>query len=676
MRSSGVVAAAAGLLLLNSVFVGLFVGVARVTLAVGKADTVTVTVSRRRAAQGALAVGALGVVFGDIGTSPLYTVQTLFDPNDPHPVKVSHDSIFGVVSLIFWSVTIIVTVTYVLLVMRADNDGEGGIMALIALIRRRALPGSARAKAVLAALGIFGASLFFGDSMITPAISVLSAVEGVQVAAPSVSSLVIPITVAIIVVLFLVQRLGTGTVGRMFGPIMAVWFTVIGALGVRGIVTHPVILEALSPSYAIGFLVGHFSVAFFSLTAVVLAVTGAEALYADMGHFGRGPIRRAWLLVVFPACILNYLGQGALILGNPANISNPFFLLAPGWARLPMVFLATVATVIASQAVISGAYSVANQAARLGYLPRLRIQYTSEQMMGQIYVPWINWLLLVAVLTLVLAFRTSAALAYAYGTAVTGTITITTLLFFYYARHQWRWPLWIVLAGGGVLIAIDLLFFAANLTKLTHGAWLPLLIGIVTFMIFTTWQRGRELVTLQRVRDEGPLPAFIEQLHAMKPPLHRVPGTAIFLNRGKATAPLALRANVEHNEILHECVFILSIETKPAPHVPIDERIAVEDLGYKNDRIIYVTASFGYMDPQNVPALLPLIQQAEVETPFDEANLSYFLSHIELARGHAPGMSRWRKRLFIATSRITADAAEYFQLPRDRTVVMGSRIDV
>ncbi len=633
-------------------------------------------VSRRATAQGALAVGALGVVFGDIGTSPLYTVQTVFNPSDPHPVKVSHDTIFGIVSLIFWSVTIIVTVTYVLLVMRADNDGEGGIMALIALIRRRALPGGSRAKALLAALGIFGASLFFGDSMITPAISVLSAVEGVKVAAPSVSGLVIPITVAIIVVLFLVQRLGTGTVGRVFGPVMAVWFGVLGVLGVRGVATHPVILEALSPSYAIGFLFGHFGTAFFSLTAVVLAVTGAEALYADMGHFGRPPVRRAWLLVVFPACILNYLGQGALVLGHPASISNPFFLLAPGWARLPMVFLATVATVIASQAVISGAFSVAHQAGQLGYLPRLRIQYTSEELMGQIYVPWINWLLLVAVLTLVLAFRTSAALAYAYGTAVTGTITITTLLFFYYARHRWRWPLWIVLAGGGVLIAIDLLFFAANLTKLTHGAWFPLLIGITAFTIFTTWQRGRELVTLERVREEGPLPEFIAQLHAIKPPLHRVPGTAIFLNRGKATAPLALRANVEHNEILHEEVLILSIETMPAPHITDAERLQIDDLGYKDDRIIHVTARFGYMDQTNVPGLLPLIRGAAIESPLDEDRLSYFVSRIELVQGHAPGMSRWRKRLFIATSRITADAAEYFRLPRERTVIMGSRIEL
>ena len=634
------------------------------------------SVSRRATAQGALAVGALGVVFGDIGTSPLYAVQTVFNPSDPHPVKVSHDSIFGIISLIFWSVTIIVTVTYVLLVMRADNDGEGGIMALIALIRRRALPGGRRAKAVLAALGIFGASLFFGDSMITPAISVLSAVEGVKVAAPSVSELVIPITVTIIVVLFLAQRLGTGAVGRLFGPVMAVWFTVLGVLGVLGIAAHPAILKALLPSYAIAFLVGHFGTAFFSLTAVVLAVTGAEALYADMGHFGRPPIRRAWLLVVFPACILNYLGQGALILGHPASISNPFFLLAPGWARLPMVFLATVATVIASQAVITGAFSVAHQAARLGYLPRLRIQYTSEQIMGQIYIPWINWLLLVSVLALVLAFRSSAALAYAYGTAVTGTITITTLLFFYYARHQWRWPLWIVLAGGGALIAIDLLFLAANLTKLVHGAWLPILIGITAFTIFTTWQRGRELVTLERDREEGPLRAFIDQLHAMKPPLHRVPGTAIFLNRGKATAPLALRANVEHNEILHEHVLILSIETMPAPHVPAEERLQIDDLGYKDDRITHVTARFGYMDQTNVPGLLPLIRGAAAESPLHDDRLSYFVSRIELVQGNTPGMSRWRKRLFIATSRITADAAEYFRLPRERTVIMGSRIEL
>jgi KUP system potassium uptake protein len=633
-----------------------------------------VSVTRRTTGQGALALGALGVVFGDIGTSPLYTVATVFNPGDPHPVKVSAESIFGIISLIFWSVTIIVTITYVWLVMRADNDGEGGIMALIALIRRRGVPGGGRTKVILAALGIFGASLFFGDSMITPAISVLSAVEGVKVAAPSVSDLVIPITVAIIIALFLFQRLGTGAVGRLFGPVMGVWFTVIAGLGVRGIAMHPSILKALSPTYAIDFLVGHFGTAFFSLTAVVLAVTGAEALYADMGHFGRPPIRRAWLIVVFPACILNYMGQGALILGNHDTISNPFFLLAPGWARLPMVFLATVATVIASQAVITGAYSVAHQAAGLGYLPRLRVKYTSEETMGQIYIPWINWLLLVSVLTLVVTFKSSAALAYAYGTAVTGTITITTLLFFYISRQQWHTPLWIVVTGGGALLTIDLLFFAANLTKVVHGAWLPLLIGVTVFTVFSTWQKGRGLVTRQRDHDEGPLRTFIDQLHAKKPPLPRVPGTGVFLNRGKATAPLALRANVEHNHILHEHVLIVSIQMMPAPHVPDTERLELDDLGYKDDQIVHVTARFGYMDQVNVPSLIPLIREANTESPRNDDDLSYFLSRIELVQGDTPGMSRWRKHLFIATSRITADAAEYFQLPNERTVVMGSRI--
>jgi KUP system potassium uptake protein len=589
---------------------------------------------------------------------------------------VSTESIFGVVSLIFWSVTLIVTVTYVSLVMRADNDGEGGIMALITLIRRRGVPSGRRTAMMLAVLGVFGASLFFGDSVITPAISVLSAVEGVKVAAPSVAGLVVPITAAIIVGLFLVQRFGTGAVGRLFGPVMGVWFAAIGAIGVSGIVAHPGILKALSPTYALGFLVGHFSTAFFSLTAVVLAVTGAEALYADMGHFGRAPITRVWLFLVFPACILSYMGQGALVLNDPSSIRSPFFLLVPGWARLPMVLLAAAATVIASQAVITGAFSVAQQAARIGYLPRLRIRYTSEERVGQIYVPWINWILLVAVLTLVVTFRTSAALAYAYGMAVTGTITITTLLFLYVARSQWHTPLWIVLTGGGVLLAIDLLFLAANLTKLVHGAWLPLLIAIVAFTVLTTWQKGRELVTRQRQRDEGPLRSFIDQLHAMKPPLQRVPSTAIFLNRGKATAPLALRANVEHNQILHEHTLILAVETVPVPHVPVAERLTVDDLGYKDDRIIHVTARFGYMDPANIPGLLPLIAKASVESPLEDDRLSYFLSRIELHPGNTPGMSRWRKRLFLATSRITADAAEYFQLPRDRTVIMGSRIDL
>jgi KUP system potassium uptake protein len=635
-----------------------------------------VIVNQRATAKGALALGALGVVFGDIGTSPLYTVQTVFNPGEPHPVRVSDETVLGVVSLIFWSVMIIVTITYVLLVMRADNDGEGGIMALITLIRRGRVAGGRRVTVVLAALGIFGASLFFGDSMITPAISVLSAVEGVKIAAPSVASLVVPITAAIIIGLFLLQRLGTAAVGRLFGPVMSVWFTAIGVIGLRSVAAHPQILKALSPTYAIGFLAGHFTVAFFSLAAVVLAVTGAEALYADMGHFGRAPITRVWLLLVFPALILSYMGQGALVLTDASSVSSPFFLLVPGWARLPMVVLATAATVIASQAVISGAYSVTQQAAQLGYLPRLRIGHTSQEQRGQIYIPWITWALLAAVLTLVVTFRSSAALAYAYGTAVTGTMTITTLLFFYIVRYHWHRPWWLVVPVAGFLLAIDLLFLAANLTKLVHGAWLPLLIGVAVFTILTTWQKGREFVTRLREKDEGPLQAFIDQLHATEPAVRRVPGTAVFLNRGKATAPLALRANVEHNHILHQYVLILSIETRPVPHVPVEQRLTIDSLGHKDDRITHVTVRFGYMDEANVPALLPLIRKADIESPLQESEVSYFLSTIALRLGATPGMNRWRKRLFLATAQISADAAEYFRLPRERTVIMGSRIEL
>jgi KUP system potassium uptake protein len=631
---------------------------------------------RHGTARGALIVGALGVVFGDIGTSPIYALQTVFNPSDPHPVAVSHDAVYGIASMVFWSVTIVVTVTYVLLVMRADNDGEGGIMALITLIRGHGTQGARRTRRMLAALGIFGASLFLGDSMITPAISVLSAVEGLKVPAPSLEHLVVPITAAIIVALFLLQRVGTATVGRLFGPVMLVWFTVIAASGVSGIAKHPAILEALSPTYALDFFFSHFSIAFFALAAVVLAVTGAEALYADMGHFGRAPITRAWLMLVFPACILSYMGQGALILDDPANIRSPFFLLVPGWGQWPLVVLATAATVIASQAVITGAFSVAHQAVQLGYLPRLRITHTSAEAAGQVYVPWINWLLMVSVLTLVVTFGSSAALAFAFGMAVTGTITITTLLFFYIARHQWRWPLWVVLGGALPLLTVDLLFLAANLTKLAHGAWLPLLIGLATFTVLTTWQRGRELVTARRQEKEGPLRTFVDELHDREYRVARVPGTAVFLNRTMETAPLAMRASVEHLHALSEHVVILSIETMPVPHIPADDRLAIDDLGYGDDGITHVGARFGYMDAPDVPALLAACDPKRLEMPIDVANASYFLSHVDLRLGEAPGLSRWRKHLFLATSRATADAAEFFRLPRERTISVGSRIEV
>jgi KUP system potassium uptake protein len=627
-------------------------------------------------AKRALVVGALGVVFGDIGTSPLYTVQTIFSRSDPHPVAVSLGSVLGIISMIFWSVVIVVTISYVWLVMRADNGGEGGILALITLIGRLSASGRRRTKLVLIGLGIFGASLFLGDSMITPAISVLSAVEGLKVASPSLADLVVPITAGIIIALFALQRLGTTTVGRLFGPVMIVWFVVIGACGIGGIATNPQILKALSPTYALDFFFNHFAVAFFALASVVLAVTGAEALYADMGHFGRSPITRAWLMLVFPACVLSYLGQGALVLNNPANISSPFFLLVPSWAEWPLVILATAATVIASQAVISGAFSVAHQAVQLGYLPRLRIVHTSDDTIGQIYVPWINWLLLISVLTLVFAFESSAALAAAYGMAVTGTITITTLLFFYLARNQWKKPLWLVAGAATFLLTVDLLFLAATLTKLTHGAWLPLIIAFATFTVLTTWQRGRQLVSARREREEGSLRDFIDGLHDRRHPVQRVPGTAVYLNRSRESTPLAMRATVDRLHALPEHIVILSIETQAVPHVPADERLTVDDLGYRDDGITYVTARFGYKDAPHVPEVLRSIEPGQCEFAIDVDEASYFLSTIALRRGDAPGLSPWRKQLFLATSRITTDAAEYFGLPLDRTVIMGSRIEI
>ena len=630
--------------------------------------------SGRQTGRVAVAVGALGVVFGDIGTSPIYTVQTIFNPGDPHPVPITTDNIYGVVSLLFWSVMIIVTLTYVTLVMHADNDGEGGIMALIALLRRMGAR-SGRTAVVLATLGVFGAALFSGDSMITPAVSVLSAVEGLKVINPGLEDWVVPITAILIVALFAVQRHGTGVVGGFFGPVMTGWFIAIGACGVNGILDHPQILAALSPVYAVKFMVGDFGTAFFSLTGVVLAVTGAEALYADMGHFGRKAITGAWLLVVLPALVLNYLGQGALLITNKTTMSAPFFLLIPGWARLPMVLLATAATIIASQAVITGAFSLASQAAQLGYLPRLRVVHTSASTFGQVYMPWINSLLMVAVLILVFAFRSSASLAYAYGMAVTGTITITTMLYLYMAHARWRVPLWLIVVGGSALLGVDLLFVAANLTKLVHGAWLPLLIAITTFTVMITWQRGSTIVTRKRDIAEGPLDAFVDQLSRRRG-LLRVPGTAVFLNRGSKTAPLALRANVEHNQVLHEQVVIVTIDTLPIPRAHDSERVEVDPLGRTDDGIIHVTARFGYMETPDVPHTLHTLEPTKTEGSISMDDASYFLSKIDLVKGDELSMPAWQTNLFVATSHLSADAAEFFCLPQDRTLIMGSRIEV
>ena len=623
----------------------------------------------------ALTVAALGVVFGDIGTSPLYTVQTAFNPGDPHPIHTSLTSVYGFVSLVFWAVLVEVTFKYVGLVLGADNDGEGGIMALISLIRQIPAGVQGRTKFLLAGLGVFGAALFFGDSMITPAISVLSAVEGTETVSSSMSDWVIPITLVIIVALFAIQRRGTGVVGRMFGPVMLVWFATIAAMGIHGISMHPEVLKALSPSYGVDFLFHSGTTGFFSLASVVLAITGCEALYADMGHFGRPAITRAWLLLVFPACILCYLGEGALILDDPSAISAPFFLLVPHALLVPLVLLATMATVIASQAVISGAFSLAHQAAQLGYLPRLRVVHTSEHRYGQIYIPMINWLLMGAVLALVLIFQSSAKLGFAYGTAVTGTIAITTILYFVIVRHRWHRPLLLAVGGTLFFLAIEIPILAANLSKFFHGAWVPILIGLLLFVVMTTWFRGRRLVTAERFRIEGPLKKFVKEIHARKVPVARVPGTGVFLSRGKETAPLSMRECVEHLHSLPENAIILSLETLPIPHVKPSERLEVDDLGYTDDRLTFVKAKHGYAEEYDVPKLVRQIAKTGVECPVDARHASFFLSRIELKATDRPGMSHWRKRLFLLTALLSAEPAEYFRLPRKRTITLGSEIE-
>jgi KUP system potassium uptake protein len=631
--------------------------------------------AKRALGRAAITVAALGVVFGDIGTSPIYTVQTAFSPSDPHPIEASSQSVFGIVSLIFWAVTLIVTVKYVGLVMGADNDGEGGIMALISQVRELGGRVRGRTKFLLAGLGVFGAALFFSDSMITPAISVLSAVEGTKTIASGMDSFVVPITLVILTGLFAVQMLGSGAVGRLFGPIMLVWFATIAVLGIRGITMHPEVLKALSPRYGYDFLAHGEPTGFFALTSVVLAFTGVEALYADMGHFGRPAIARGWLLLVFPACILSYLGQGALILEEPDAISAPFFRLMPHAGLVPLVLLATAATVIASQAVISGAFSIAHQAAQLGYLPRLRVIHTSERAYGQIYVPIVNGLLFIAVVALVLAFRSSSKLAFAYGTAVTGTILVTTVLFFFIVRHRWHRPLWLTLAGATFFLVIELTFFAANLTKIGHGAWLTLGIGFVLFFVMTTWFRGRRLVTAERIHAEGPLTRFVKELHAPKPEVDRVPGTGIFLNRGKETAPLSMRACVDHLHSLPENSVILSLETVTIPRVRPKDRLEIDDLGHSDDRLTFVRAKHGYAEEYDVPKLVRQIAKAGVECPVDARHASFYLSRVRLIPTDKPGMSYWRKRVFLVIALMAAEPTDYFKLPRARTVSLGSEIE-
>ncbi|HWH10069.1 MAG TPA: potassium transporter Kup [Solirubrobacteraceae bacterium] len=623
----------------------------------------------------ALTLGALGVVFGDIGTSPLYALQTVFTA-DHHAVHTTPVDVYGVISLVFWSITMVVSVKYVTFIMRADNGGEGGIMALTALLQGAKLD-SRRTKLILVTLGVLGASLFYGDGMITPAISVLSAVEGLKVAAPGLGSLVVPLTVAVITALFVIQRRGTGAMGRLFGPIMAAWFGVLGLLGAIEIARHPGVLRALSPTYGVSFFTAHAGVAFVALGSVVLAVTGAEALYADMGHFGRRPISRAWFLAVFPALTLNYLGQGALILRMPSSVANPFYLLAPDWAQIPLVILATVATVIASQSVISGAFSVTAQAVQLGFLPRLSIRHTSESEIGQVYAPGINWTLFVVVVGLVLGFGSSAALANAYGVAVTGTFILNTILFLAVARFLWRKPRWMIGLGGTVFLTIEVAFFAANLEKVAHGGWLPLALAAVVFTLLMTWHTGQRAVTANRERQEGPLLDFVQALDARRPPVRRVPGTAVFPTANAETTPLALRANVEHNHVLHENVIIVSVRTERVPHVDEADRLVVDGLGDPGDGIVRLSAHFGFQDAPYIPATLRLAADRHLlEGDIDFGAISYFLSQITIVRTRGPGLSAWRKRLFLTMAHNVAAPVDYFGLPDTRTVIMGERVEL
>jgi len=611
-----------------------------------------------------LAVGAVGVVFGDIGTSPLYALKQVFLPMHHVPVDPLH--IFGVISLIFWTMVLIVTVKYVFIVMRADNRGEGGSMALLALISRLS-PGAGRAR-WLVLMGVLATALFFGDAIITPAISVLSAVEGLIVVEAGLAPLVLPIAIGILIGLFIIQARGTAKVGALFGPIMLVYFVVLTVMGVANIVHAPQVAWALSPHYAVRFIAHDPLLAFLALGSVVLAVTGAEALYADMGHFGRKPIQFSWLWIVLPALMINYLGQGALILVSPAAAENPFFLMAPDWARLPLVILATAATVIASQAVISGAFSVAQQAVQLGFLPRLRITHTSAHEAGQIYIPIINWALLVMVILLVLGFRTSDNLASAYGIAVTGTMFITTVMVSVLVLTIWKWnKLWAVPLLG-VLLTVDGAYFASNLTKIPDGGWFPLAVGLVTFTFLTTWAKGRHLMMLRLRESAMPIEVFIKSAAATAT---RVQGTAVFMTSTAAGVPHALLHNLKHNKVLHDRILILTVVIDEVPFVDSEDRIEVRDLGCNFYRMII---RYGFMQEIDIPATLKTVENCGPKIKMMDT--SFFLARQTLLASDRPGMPIWREKVFAWMLSNSESAMEFFKLPTNRVVELGSQVEI
>jgi KUP system potassium uptake protein len=615
-----------------------------------------------------LALAAIGIVFGDIGTSPLYTMNTVFDATNG--LSPDAANVIGVVSLIVWSLVIVVSLKYVALIMRASNHGEGGIMALLAMAAA-SVADRPRLRHRLLICGVFGAALFYGDAVITPAISVLSAVEGLEVAAPQLKTYVVPVALALLIGLFVVQRHGTAGIGAVFGPVMVIWFAAIALVGLLNISDAPVILTALNPFVGIEFMLQKGWIAFVSLGAVVLALTGAEALYADMGHFGAPPIRLSWFAVVFPSLALNYLGQGALLLANPKAVDNPFFHLFPSWALYPMIGLAAVATVIASQAVISGAFSMTKQAVQLGFLPRMTVIHTSEREIGQIFLPAINWTLLAAVIASVLGFGSSTALGSAYGIAVTGTMLITTFLTFFVVRYAWHYNWWLCVLATGFFFAIDGAFFSANLLKLVQGGWFPLVVGALIFILMSTWGRGREMMIAEAGARAGakPLKPFLDMLSGRAMP--RVAGTAVFLTMDPDGVPHALVNNLEHNGVLHDRVVFVYVTTREVPWVPAEERVKVTPLDH---RCYSVLVSYGFKDEVDLPRALKACAAHGLQ--IEPMKASYFLSHAVVVATGSRGMSLWREKLFAAMSHNMASMAAYLKLPASRVIELGSRVEI
>ena len=624
--------------------------------------------SQQRSSTAALTLLALGVVYGDIGTSPLYAVKETFSP--AHGIPLEPQNILGGLSAIFWSLMIIVTLKYVTLIMRADNKGEGGIMALLALALS-SVKGKERLRGPILLLGVFGGALFFGDAVLTPAISVLSAIEGLEVGTTAFKPYVVPIAMCVLLALFGFQSRGTAFVGLVFGPVCALWFLALAAAGLHNIVEHPIVLDALNPMHALRFTTSHGFASFIVLGAVLLAITGAEALYADMGHFGKRAIRIAWFGLVLPALVLNYFGQGALLLSNPAAIENPFFLAYPTWALYPMVVLATAATVIASQATISGAYSTTKQAIQLGFLPRVNIVHTSVRHIGQIYIPVVNWILLIVVLGAVAGFGSSSKLASAYGVAVMGTMLVTTILTFFVIRYGWGYPLTVCIATTGFFIFIDAAFFSASLVKIADGGWFPLITGGALYFLMLTWRRGRQLMEAQLRSSTVPLQAFVDSL--LRNPPHRVPGTAIFLTATPDAAPAALLHNLKHNSVLHEQIVVLTVETLEVPWVAPEDRVSAEPIGPGCWR---ATVRFGFKDSTDVPRALLKARARAFD--LDPMRTSYFLSRetVAPARNGGAAMAPWRKRIFAAMVRNAGTAADYFSLPTNRVIELGAKVEI